>query len=277
MAVWKLTVEYDGTRYYGWQEQKASRTVAGELRGAAEKFFNERVDLAGAGRTDAGVHALAQVVRLKGSRSARPQELLYALNDRLPADISVLELEETSASFDPRRDAISRYYVYQISTRRTAFAKKFVWWVRDPLNVEAMSIASHLLKGRHDFARFSELQVDQRSTVVVVEGVEIAQAGDLILFRISASHFLWKMVRRIVGALVEVGRGRLSVEDFGSLLRPASKRAAIPTSFDIAACTAPPSGLFLERVVYRDNERPGKLVPPVPVHLYGRPSVGAPG
>ncbi|MFY9608169.1 MAG: tRNA pseudouridine(38-40) synthase TruA [Blastocatellia bacterium] len=265
MAVWKLTVEYDGTRYYGWQEQKASRTVAGELRGAAEKFFNERVDLAGAGRTDAGVHALAQVVRLKASRSARPVELLYALNDKLPADISVLTLEEASAGFDPRRDAISRYYVYQISTRRTAFAKKFVWWVRDPLDVEAMSTAAGLLTGRHDFATFCDLQVDQRSTVVVVKGVEIAQAGDLILFRISASHFLWKMVRRIVGALVEVGRGRLAVDDFASLLGPVSKRSAFVRSFDVAAFTAPPSGLFLERVVYRDDERPGQLAPPFPV------------
>lgn len=265
MAVWKLTLEYDGTRYYGWQEQKGSRTVAGELRGAAEKFFNERVDLAGAGRTDAGVHALAQVVRLKASRSARPLELLYALNDKLPADISVLKLEETSAKFDPRRDAIGRYYVYQISTRRTAFAKKFVWWVRDPLDVEAMSSASGLLMGRHDFASFCELQADQRSTLVVVEAVEIAQAGDLILFRIGASHFLWKMVRRVVGALVEVGRGRLAIDEFAGLLGKVSRRAAVARSFDVAAFTAPPSGLFLERVAYRDDERPGKLVPPFPV------------
>ena len=265
MPVWKLTIEYDGTRYYGWQEQKASRTVAGELRGAAEKFFNERVDLAGAGRTDAGVHALAQVVRLKASRSVRPLELFYALNDKLPADISVLNLEEAGANFDPRRDAISRYYLYQISTRRTAFAKKFVWWVRDPLDLDAMRRASALLKGRHDFVSFCELQIDQRSTVVVVEGVEIAQAGDLILLRINASHFLWKMVRRIVGALVEVGRGRLAVDDFGGLLGPPPRRAAVARSFDVAAFTAPPSGLFLERVVYREDERPGKLAPAFPV------------
>ncbi|HWN97977.1 MAG TPA: tRNA pseudouridine(38-40) synthase TruA [Blastocatellia bacterium] len=264
MPVWKLTIEYDGTRYYGWQEQKNSRTVAGELRGAAEKFFEERVDLAGAGRTDAGVHALAQIARLKASRGARPVEVLYALNDRLPADINVLKVEETSASFDPRRDAISRSYVYQISIRRTAFAKKFVWWVRDPLNVEAISKAAAFLKGRHDFRNFCERQEDDRSTLVVVQGVELAQAGDLILFRIVASHFLWKMVRRIVGALVEVGRGRLTVEDFASLLRPTSKPPSVAKSFDVAAFTAPPSGLFLENVVYRDDELPGELVPPFP-------------
>jgi tRNA pseudouridine38-40 synthase len=268
LPVWKLTIEYDGTRYYGWQEQKNSRTVAGELRGAAEKFFEERVELAGSGRTDAGVHALAQVVRLKASRKARPIELVYGLNDRLPADINVLKVEETQASFDPRRDAINRYYIYQISTRRTAFAKKFVWWVRDPLNVEAMSKAAESLVGRRDFAAVCEPRDDDRSTVVVVDRVEIARAGDLILFRIGASHFLWKMVRRIVGVLVEVGRGGLDIARFGSLLKPGSKRPPL----DIAALTAPPSGLFLERVVYRGDERPGKLVPPLAVHLYGRTS-----
>ena len=261
MPVWKLTIEYEGTRYYGWQEQKSSRTVAGELRGAAEKFFEERVELAGAGRTDAGVHALAQVARLKASRNAKPVELLYGLNDRLPADINVLRVEEIRSSFDPRRDATSRYYVYQISTRRTAFAKKFVWWVRDPLRVEAMSKAASLLIGRHDFASFCEHREDERSTIVVVERVEIAQAGGLILVRIGASHFLWKMVRRIVGALVEVGRGRLAVEAFASLLSPGHKRSSVASPLDVAAFTAPPSGLFLEKVVYRDDELPGKLVP----------------
>lgn len=263
MAAWKLTIEYEGTRYYGWQEQKSSRTVAGELRGAAEKFFEERVELAGAGRTDAGVHALAQVGRLKGSRSARPIELLYALNDRLPADINILSVEEAPAGFDPRRQATGRSYVYQISTRRTAFAKKFVWWVRDPLSVDAMSKAAQVLVGRHDFSNFCERRDDDRSMVVVVDRVEIAQAGDVILFRISASHFLWKMVRRIVGALVEVGRGSLGAREFADLL--GSKRASAPRSFEVAAFTAPPSGLFLERVFYRSDERPGKLVPPFPV------------
>ena len=267
MPVWKLTIEYEGTRYYGWQEQKNSRTVAGELRGAAEKFFEERVELAGAGRTDAGVHALAQVARLKASRKAKPIELLYGLNDRMPADINVLRVEETNSSFDPRRDAISRFYVYQISTRRTAFAKKFVWWVRDPLHVEAMSKAAGLLIGRHDFASFCEHREDERSTIVVVERIEIAQAGDLILFRIGASHFLWKMVRRIVGALVEVGRGRRAVEDFARLLRPTSKRPSLAKSFDVAAFTAPPSGLCLEKVVYRDDELPVQLVPPFPATI----------
>ena len=238
--------------------------MAGELRSAAEKFFEERVELVGAGRTDAGVHALAQIGRLKASRSARPIELLYALNDRLPADINVLKVEETRANFDPRRDAIGRYYIYQVSTRRTAFAKKSVWWVRDALDVDAMTKAAAGLAGRHDFRNFCERRDDDRSTVVAVERVEVAESGDLVLFRIGASRFLWKMVRRLVGALVEVGRGRLEVASFAKLLCSNASRASIP-KFDIAAFTAPPSGLFLERVVYREDERPGKLIPPFPV------------
>jgi len=133
--------------------------------------------------------------------------------------------------------------------------------VRDALHVEAMSKAAGLLIGRHDFASFCERREDERSTIVVVERVEVAQARDLILVRIGASHFVWKMVRRIVGALVEVGRGRLAVEDFARLLHPTSKRPSVAKSFDLAAFTAPPSGLFLEKVVYRDDELPGKLVP----------------
>src|SRR5919205_4087764 len=153
---WKLTIEYDGTRYYGWQEQKGSRTVAGEIRQAAEAFLDQPAELFGAGRPDAGVHALAQVARLRTSRRVKPTELQHGLNDRLPPDIHILRVEEAGANFDPRRDAVARYYLYQISTRRTAFAKKAVWWVKDRLDVEAMQAACALLVGRHDFARFCD-------------------------------------------------------------------------------------------------------------------------
>ena len=261
---WKLTVEYDGTRYYGWQEQKGARTVAGEIRSAAETFLNQPADLIGAGRTDAGVHALAQVARLRAARRVRPTELLHGLNDRLPPDIHVLRVEVAGAQFDPRRDALARYYLYQRSTRRTAFAKKAVWWVKDRLDIEAMQQACALLAGRHDFARFCDKRAGEQSTIVVVEHAELRREGDLILFRIGASHFLWKMVRRIAGALVEIGRGQLRLDDFQSLFDEAvRKRAASP--FDAAARTAPPSGLFLERVIYRGDARPGALVPAVAV------------
>src|SRR5215210_7146463 len=123
MPCWKSTIEYDGTRYSGWQEQKHARTVAGELRLAAERFLSKPAEIMGAGRTDAGVHAIAQIARLKSDKGTRPIELLRALNDRLPPDINVLRVDEVNPRFDPRRDALARYYLYQISMRRSAFAK----------------------------------------------------------------------------------------------------------------------------------------------------------
>ena len=264
MATWKLTVEYDGTRYYGWQEQKNARTVAGELRTAAEGFFSNPVEVAGAGRTDAGVHALAQVARLRTDWRQKRVALLHELNDRLPPDINVLKVEEVRAGFDPRREAVARYYVYQISVRRTAFAKRFVWWVKDNLDQKAMLEAAGLLSGRHDFARFSDKRAEEGSTIVVVSDVQFRSDGDLLLFRIGASHYLWKMVRRVVGALVEVGRGSLAVAEFASLIQAKSGGGA-SSRFDVAGHTAPPSGLFLERVAYRDDEHPGELVPVFPV------------
>ncbi len=264
MTVWKLTLEYEGTRYSGWQEQRHARTVAGEIRRASEHFFGSRVELNGAGRTDAGVHALAQVARLSAEGAAEADELMRAINDHLPADINVLKVERAARNFDPRRDALARYYLYQISTRRAAFAKKFVWWVKDTLDAEAMSRAAGFLVGRHDFEAFCEKRGDERSTVVTVVSAETGIDGDLILFRIGASRFLWKMVRRIVGTLVEVGRGNLNVEEFRALIE-GDLRAA--KRFQIAAHTAPPSGLFLERVIYDKPDMPD-LVAAYPVRRW---------
>ncbi len=144
---WKLTIEYDGTKYSGWQEQRNARTVQGQLRKAAEDFLGVEVDIQGAGRTDAGVHARAQVAHLrvgppKESQRRnwpRPEEILRAINSRLPSDVCVLDLAEAASSFHARHDAVARTYMYQISTRRTAFFKKYVWWVKEPLDAAAMA------------------------------------------------------------------------------------------------------------------------------------------
>ena len=250
MACWKLILEYDGTRYAGWQEQPHARTIAGELRLAAERLFSRPVEIAGAGRTDAGVHAIAQVACIRSGKGGKPVEVLRGLNDSLPPDINVLRVDEAHPRFDPRRDALARYYVYQISTRRSAFAKRYVWWVKDRLDVNSMRRAIHSLRGRHDFARFCEARDDGGSTLVMVEHAELGIDGDLLLFRIGASHFLWKMVRRLAGTIVEVGRGSLSVEDFTSLVEGKSSNG-----FEVASHTAPPSGLFLERVIYNKSEK----------------------
>ncbi|MFN7931396.1 MAG: tRNA pseudouridine(38-40) synthase TruA [Blastocatellia bacterium] len=245
---WKLTIEYEGTKYHGWQEQANAKTIQGELRKAAEDFFQSYLELGGAGRTDAGVHALAQVAHLKLQHRPRtpyrPQEILFGLNDRLPADICLLDVTEAHPNFHARHDASARSYRYQISQRKTAFAKKYVWWVKDKLDVEAMATAAKFLVGRHDFAAFSKADPARpdESTIVAVEAADIAIENQLIVFRITASHFLWNMVRRLVGALVEVGRGNLKTEDFVALLH---RKNLHPV-----ALTAPPSGLFLERITY---------------------------
>lgn len=254
MPTWKLTLEYDGTRYRGWQEQPQVRTVAGEIRRAAEDYFKSPVELSGAGRTDAGVHALAQVARLRARKSAPAEELLKEINNRLPADVGLLRVAETHKGFHARHDAMARFYIYQISMRRSAFAKKYIWWIKDHLDIKAMSDSVHSLTGRHDFAAFSEKREGEKSTLVTVERAELKIEGDLILFRIGASHFLWKMVRRIVGTLVGVGRRELSVEQFSRLLK--SNRESAGRIFDVAANTAPPSGLFLERVIYDRTDLP---------------------
>ncbi len=245
---WKLTLEYDGTKYHGWQEQANAKTIQGELRKAAEDLFGARVELGGAGRTDAGVHALAQVAHLKLRQlprvNLRPKEIYFGLNDRLPANICLLDVTEAHPNFHARHDAIARSYLYQISTRKTAFAKKQVWWVKDKLDAAAMAKSTELLVGRHDFAAFSKQDVGRpdESTIVVVQSAEIVTDDHLIVFRITASHFLWNMVRRIVGALVEVGRHKLTAQEFAAQLHNESRGSM--------ALTAPPSGLFLERVMY---------------------------
>jgi tRNA pseudouridine38-40 synthase len=246
---WKLTLEYDGTKYSGWQEQINARTVMGELRKAAEPIFQTPVDLHGAGRTDAGVHALGQVAHLRIKSRARfqPEAIRRALNDALPAEIAVLQVEEAPPRFHARHDAVSRSYIYQISTRKNAFAKKHVWWIKEPLDLQAMTDAAKLLEGRHDFDCFRAADPSKpgESTLVVVNHASLAQHEDLILFRIEASHFLWRMVRRIVGVLVKIGRHELTEAQFTALLA-----GRCDPKLKISEWTAPAAGLFLERIEY---------------------------
>jgi tRNA pseudouridine38-40 synthase len=247
---WKLTLEYDGTRYSGWQEQKNARTVAGEIRRAAEEFLQTEVDLHGSGRTDAGVHALAQVAHLRANlRSAPgPEELRRALNSDLPADIAVLRADPAPLKFHARHDALRRSYIYQISTRKRAFEKRYVWWVKERLDIETMQAAAAMVRGRHDFNCFRapDPSKPHESTIVVVDSASVRLDSDLVLFRIEASHFLWRMVRRIVGVLVRLGHGEISLADFESLLA-----AKCNPRLDVAAWTAPAAGLFLEHVSYK--------------------------
>jgi tRNA pseudouridine38-40 synthase len=250
MRTFKLTLEYDGSRFSGWQSQINARTVQGELQSVADELFGVEVDVQGAGRTDAGVHAVGQVAHLK-VRSLRgdlpPSRILRELNDRLPSSIAVLECVEAPPRFHARHDAVARAYFYQISTRKAALSKRFVWWVKQPLNVARMQEAAALIAGRHNFVCFRAADPSRpgESTTVVVESAEVGVDEQMIVFRIEASHFVWKMVRRLTGVLVKVGLGEVSVEQFGDLLTGRKN-----PQLDVAAWTAPASGLFLEAVKY---------------------------
>jgi len=253
MLKWKLILEYEGTRYSGWQEQPNARTVQGELRKAVEDYLEEKIEIVGSGRTDAGVHALFQVVHIKVSRSVSKTVLQHAINDRLPPDINVVSAERVSARFHARHDARERFYLYQIAIRRTAFGKPFVWWIKDRLDVSLMQKVAKHFTGLRDFSAYRELDknFDETSDALVnVTRIELAEFGDLILLRICASHFLWKMVRRIVGVIAEAGRGNIEPARIHELRHA-----------DIARLTAPPSGLFLEYVRYAGDAPPGPICP----------------
>ena len=250
MRTYKLTVEYDGSKYSGWQDQINARSVQGELKQAARELFGEEVEVQGAGRTDAGVHAVGQVAHVKVQKAPAkltPRTILRDLNDRLPSSIAILECEEAPPRFHARHSAVARAYFYQISTRKAALSKRYVWWIKEPLNLAKMQQAAAMIPGRHDFTAFRALDKSKPddSTIVEVESAEVALDDHLIVFRIEASHFLWKMVRRLTGTLVKVGLGEVSVAEFEALL--AGKKNP---KMDIAAWTAPASGLFLESVRY---------------------------
>ena len=243
---YRLTLEYDGGGYRGWQTQENARSVQGTLLRAAAEFFGREVDIQGAGRTDAGVHALGQVAHLAVESGPPPREVKEGLNDLLPATINILRVEKVPADWHARHDATGRIYIYIFSRVRTAFAKRFVWWIKDPLDAEKMRAAGAVFQGFHDFASFADRRLERNvSTKVAIDTVEIETRGDLIIFRVMGSHFLWKMVRRMAGVLAEVGRGKLTTAEVASLL---TSRSELP-----ARLTAPPAGLFLAQVLYRGD------------------------
>jgi len=256
MPRFKLLIEYAGTRYSGWQIQKNARTVQGEIDRAIRAVSKRReFELYGSGRTDAGVHALAQVAHLELYTTLQPEALRRKLNDELPADIHIRTIETAPHRFHARHDAISRCYLYQISRRRTAFGKPLVWWIRDPLSLDAMRAAATAFTGMKDFRAFTDDEPEEKSTRVLVESIEIAENGALILIRVQGSHFLWKMVRRMVGVIAAVGRKELDPSDAARLL--ADEHGGTKP----AALAAPAAGLFLEAVLYRGDHPPGPIQP----------------
>jgi len=244
---YKLTLEYDGTNFSGWQKQNDARTVQGDLLKGAERIFgNVIMDVQGCGRTDGGVHALEYAAHLEVASELEPQMVAEMLNDTLPKDIAVLKVELVDPRFHARHNCIARSYIYQLRQRKSAFAKRHNWWIREKLDVAAMRRAAGIMVGMHDFASFAEKQELKKSTRVLVQMVRLIEEEDLITVRVVGSHFLWRMVRRMVGVLVEVGCHRLTEEDVRSFLHSFS---TVPFNN-----TAPPAGLFFERAFYDEKE-----------------------
>jgi len=254
MARFKITLEYDGTRYSGWQMQKGGRSLQGEILDACRELFNsEKIEVFGAGRTDAGVHALGQVAHLEADTGLEPLKIRYGINDRLPPDICILNVEPAVDNFHSRHDAVARSYIYQISRRRTAFGKKYVWWIKDHLSHEMMNKAAKHFMGLKDFRNFTDGKQEQGSTKTKIIHSVVNDFDDIIIFHVIGSHFLWKQVRRMTGVLVETGRGAISPDEIPGLFKGKSD---IP-----AKLTAPPSGLFLEKVYYENEPLNFETIP----------------
>ena len=245
MPRYKLIVEYDGTPFVGWQWQDHAPTVQGALTAAITAFSGETVAVQGAGRTDAGVHALGQVAHLDLAKEWRTDQVRDAINAHLrPYPVAVLSAEQVAADFDARFSATKRHYLYRIANRRADLAldRHRAWRLPRTLDAEAMHAAAQRLVGKHDFTTFRAAECQAKSPVKTLDRLDVARSGDEVLIRASARSFLHTQVRSMVGSLALVGDGKWSADDLGAALAACSR----------AACgeVAPPEGLYLVRVEY---------------------------
>jgi tRNA pseudouridine38-40 synthase len=243
-----MVVEYEGTRYHGFQLQGKLPTVQMELEKAIEKLTGEKRRIAAASRTDTGVHARAQVVSFRTGAKYSPEIFVRGMNYYLPADIAVQRAYEVNDSFSVRSSAASREYRYSIlnSIARSPLRERFSYLVTGRLDVAAMDRAARMLVGTHDFASFvNNIEAAAKGTVRKVYQAEVKREEDLVVFTIVANAFLMHQVRNTVGVLLKVGRGRMSPEDFYEILEAKKPGLAWPT--------APARGLCLVRVNYRNS------------------------
>lgn len=244
MATYKLTVEYEGTAYAGWQRQAKDLTVQGVIEAAFKRITQTRVTVIGAGRTDSGVHALGQVAHFQSDKPLTPDAWRQSLNGVLPEDIAVRSVEVVPDDFHARYGATGKLYEYRILNRlvRAPLDRHRVWHVKATLNLQAMRDAAGLLLGRHDFASFQGHPTDTTNTTCELRRLEIFQEGELLRIEAEADRFLKQMVRAIVGTLVEVGKGKRARQSLKDILAAKDRKAG--------GMTAPAHGLYLVRVDY---------------------------
>lgn len=240
----KLTVEYDGTDYNGWQTQPNGHTIQETIEDCLKEITGEKTVLHGSGRTDSGVHALSQTANFHTESTVGTLELKKGLNSILPKDIVIVGSEEVPEEFHAQFSSKSKIYVYKILNRayRSSLLRNRVWHVPYELNLDEMSEAAALIIGEHDFSAFAQADTEVKSKVRAVLSSELIRAGYTIEFTIEANGFLKRMVRLIVGTMVQVGKGRLGPGEFEEILKSGEKN-----KFVIAA---PPQGLYLKEVKY---------------------------
>lgn len=239
----KLLVEYDGTRYHGWQRQANAPTIQQTLEEGIARVVGHEVTLFGSGRTDAGVHALGQVANFHTSASIAAERLPHAINANVPDDIAVLRAEDAAPDFHARYSARRKTYRYRIVRRavRPAVGAAFVHWHRFPLDVAAMQRAAGLFLGEHDFAAFESHSAGE-GTVRTITRSDLSEAGERLDYYVTANGFLYNMVRAMVGTLLEIGSGRRPADDVTRLLASRDRKRA--------GRTAPAKGLCLMQVDY---------------------------
>lgn len=246
MKNFKLTIEYDGTEFNGWQIQKTGRTVQGEIESAVSVMARQKIRVTGSGRTDAGVHALGQTAHFRCETRLTEKDFFAGLNSLLPSDIVILSCRQVSSEFHARYNTKEKIYRYNILNRPlpAAIERHYAWHIKSPLDVDAMQRAADILKGEHDFSAFENTGSPRSNSIRTVYSSVFNRSpdGHHLSFEISANGFLRYMVRNIVGTLVQVGQCRITVEQFAEIKDSLNR--------SLAGAAAPAHGLFLISVKY---------------------------
>ncbi|MHA1541002.1 MAG: tRNA pseudouridine(38-40) synthase TruA [Alphaproteobacteria bacterium] len=243
---YKLKIEYDGTRYYGWQKQENLPTIQGAIEQAIFKFCAEKTEVYGSGRTDKGVHAFGQIAHVDIEKNTTTETIKMAINAHLRDEqIVILDVEKVAEDFHARFDAKQRFYVYKILNRSVspALDENRVWWIPKKLNIKKMQEASKFLLGKHDFSSFRATECQAQSPIRTLDSIAFEQKNDIIIMKCNALSFLHHQVRNIIGSLVEVGIGRKNTDWIKEVLEKKDRK--------LAGITAPACGLYFEKIEYK--------------------------